>query len=108
MAEQAATGVPVARHRVERDRGIAHTTRPSFKRFAQRVLFWLLIVAIMIYTIFPFYWAIVSSITPSNKLFDTPASYWPEEIDWSHYQYVFRNDNFVSGAEPPRCTSSCR
>jgi trehalose/maltose transport system permease protein len=61
----------------------------------RRVLFWVLIVCIMLYTIFPFYWAIVSSITPSSRLFDTPARYWPETIDWSHYEYVFRNDDFL-------------
>ncbi|MFN8591533.1 MAG: carbohydrate ABC transporter permease [Thermomicrobiales bacterium] len=60
-----------------------------------KVLFWLLIVFILFYTLFPFYWAIVSSLTFDSKLYNTPASYWPGEIDWSHYQYVLRNDDFI-------------
>lgn len=58
-------------------------------------LFWLFIVIIMFYTMFPFYWAIVSSLTPSSTLFATPAELFPSTIDWSHYQYVLRNDNFL-------------
>lgn len=60
-----------------------------------RLLFWILIVFILFYTLFPFYWAIVSSLTFDNQLFNTPASYWPSELDWSHYQYVLRNDDFI-------------
>ncbi len=33
---------------------------------AGRVGFWLLIVAIIVYTLFPFYWAVVSSLTPAQ------------------------------------------
>ncbi|MCA9862940.1 MAG: carbohydrate ABC transporter permease [Thermomicrobiales bacterium] len=71
--------------------------RRGFKpgKFIQRVLFWLLIAFILVYTLFPFYWAIVSSLTFDSQLFNTPASYWPGEIDWSHYQYVLRNDDFL-------------
>jgi trehalose/maltose transport system permease protein len=60
-----------------------------------KALFWVLIVFILLYTLFPFYWAIVSSLTPDSQLFATPASYWPSRIDWSHYQYVLRNDDFL-------------
>ena len=49
-----------------------------------RILFWLLIVFILLYTLFPFYWAIVSSLTLDSQLFNTPASYWPREVDWRH------------------------
>lgn len=71
--------------------------RKKFKlgAFIQRALFWLLIVFILLYTLFPFYWAIVSSLTYDSQLFNTPASYWPSAIDWSHYQYVLRNDDFI-------------
>jgi trehalose/maltose transport system permease protein len=71
--------------------------RKSLKlgKLIQRILFWALIVFIMFYTLFPFYWAIVSSLTYDSQLFNTPASYWPSAIDWSHYQYVLRNDDFL-------------
>jgi trehalose/maltose transport system permease protein len=60
-----------------------------------KILFWLLIAFILLYTLFPFYWAIVSSLTYDSQLFNTPASYWPSAIDWSHYQFVLRNDDFL-------------
>jgi trehalose/maltose transport system permease protein len=63
--------------------------------YVKRGLFWLLIAFILIYTIFPFYYAILSSLTPSSLLFNTPAVYWPENLTWEHYQYVFRNNDFL-------------
>lgn len=68
---------------------------PPIGKWIQKILFWALIVFILFYTLFPFYWAIVSSITADSQLFNTPASYWPSTIDWSHYQYVLRNDEFL-------------
>ena len=38
-----------------------------------RVAFWVLVVVVVIYTLFPFYWAIVSSLTPTNDLYVTPV-----------------------------------
>lgn len=83
-------GAPVAAAR-----DVVDVRRGSFGRIAGRILFYLLILFILIYTLFPFYWAIVSSLTFDNKLFNTPASYWPTEIDWSHYQYIFRDNSFL-------------
>jgi trehalose/maltose transport system permease protein len=95
MAQQATTQPYVTTQERDHAASIEATRRKPVMHYVQRGLFWLLIAAIMIYTIFPFYWAIVSSITPSSQLFATPASYWPETIDWSHYRYVFQNDNFL-------------
>ena len=60
-----------------------------------RVFFWILIVALMFYTLFPFYWAIVSSLKPNNEIFATPATYWPRNLDLSHYQFVLSNGKFL-------------
>ena len=60
-----------------------------------KVLFWVLVVFILFYTLFPFYWAVVSSLTYDSQLYNTPVSYWPTAIDWSHYEYVLRNDDFL-------------
>ncbi len=61
----------------------------------QKVFFWLLIAVILIYTLFPFYWAIVSSITPDNDLYVYPTRYWPQTFTWEHYQAVFANGGFM-------------
>lgn len=98
MAHEATTStqiaVPASRAQ-ERAGAYAANRRRSFGHIANRIVFWILIVFIVIYTLFPFYWAIVSSLTPDSQLFNTPASYWPERIDWSHYAYVLRNNDFL-------------
>ncbi|MGH2534927.1 MAG: carbohydrate ABC transporter permease [Thermomicrobiales bacterium] len=76
-------------------RAVAAEHRTPLRHYLQRGLFWLLVIMIMVYTIFPFYWAIVTSITPTSILSATPVRYWPETIDWSHYEYVLRNGDFL-------------
>lgn len=95
MAQQAAVRPQAVPIDLPYDEATVSTRRFSFSKLIGRVFFWLLIVIIMIYTLFPFYWAIVSSISPDAALFNTPAQYWPSRIDWSHYQYVLRNDDFM-------------
>lgn len=55
-----------------------------------KVLFWILVVAILIYTVFPFYWALVGAIKPNSLIGAFPPSYWPEQIEWGNLEYVFR------------------
>jgi trehalose/maltose transport system permease protein len=64
-------------------------------KIIMRGLFWLLIVLILIYTIFPFYWAIVSSLKSGNELFETPVAYWPKRLTFDNYLAVFENPNFL-------------
>ncbi len=99
MAQKATTSAPIAvpaqPRAQERAGEYVAVQRSSAGHVFGRILFWLVLVVIVIYTLFPFYWAIVSSITPDSQLFNTPASYWPEKIDWSHYEYVLRNNDFL-------------
>ena len=67
-------------------------TKPS--AMIGRVLFWILIIIILIYTIFPFYWAIVSSLKTGNELGETPVAYWPKRPAFENYANVFSNPNF--------------
>jgi trehalose/maltose transport system permease protein len=60
-----------------------------------KILFFLVIAFILFYTLFPFIWAIISSISPDAQLGRTPVRYWPEKIDWSHYRFVFDNGDFL-------------
>jgi len=58
-------------------------------------LFYLLVLVILLYLLFPFYWALRSSITPDNALFATPVQYFPENPTLENYRAVFRSDIFV-------------
>ncbi len=61
----------------------------------QRVLFWILVVFIIFYTVFPFVWAVISSIKPNAELFTTPVDYWPAQINLTFYQFVLDNGDFL-------------
>jgi trehalose/maltose transport system permease protein len=77
---------------------VASTTQRSKLSVGQimgKVLFWLLIVLIIFYTMFPFYWAIVTSLKPAARLFDTPVQYWPNPMTWDNYAAVTRSSNFA-------------
>ena len=69
--------------------------RSSLPTILGKVGFWLLIAFIVIYTLFPFYWAIVSSLTPTNDLYVTPVKFWPQDFTLEHYETVFEDSNFM-------------
>jgi len=60
-----------------------------------KIGFWILVIAIILYTLFPFYWAIVSSLTPTNDLYVTPVKFWPQSFTLDHYRQVFDNGSFM-------------
>lgn len=78
---------------------------------ARKVAFWLLIGAILIFTLFPFYWAIVGSFKTEAEIKAPPATYIPNEFTTNNYwgefndpvtgqtleRGVLRNDTFMRG-----------
>jgi trehalose/maltose transport system permease protein len=63
------------------------------KSVVLRVLFYLLVAVILIFNLFPFLYALLSSFRPSNDLFST--SLWPKQLGLQHYQAVFKDARFV-------------
>ena len=62
------------------------------RNFIGRALFYLLVAAIIVYTVFPFYWAIVSSLKSGSALFST--DFWPADPAWSNYTGIFKDQPF--------------
>ncbi len=60
-----------------------------------QIIFYLLMLVILVYTIFPFYWALRSAITPDEQLFQTPVSYFPTDPTLQNFQQVLSNDLFL-------------
>ncbi|HEV2558192.1 MAG TPA: carbohydrate ABC transporter permease [Microvirga sp.] len=58
----------------------------------RRLAFGLLVAAIVVYTVFPFYWAVVSSLKQGTGLFR--VEFWPSEIFPENYVNVFREQPF--------------
>jgi len=61
---------------------------------ASRALFYLLLLVIIVYLVFPFYWAIRSSIVPNSVQFKTPVVYWPSHPTLENYRQVFASGQF--------------
>jgi trehalose/maltose transport system permease protein len=61
---------------------------PNVERL-QRVGFWLLILAIFLFTMFPFYWALVGSLKPEVEIQSPPASYLPQRFTFDNYSGEF-------------------
>jgi trehalose/maltose transport system permease protein len=59
--------------------------RHPLGRVATKMPFWLLILVIAVYALFPFYWALRSAITPDTELFNTPVQYFPSHPTWAHF-----------------------
>ena len=59
-----------------------------------RVLFYLLVVAIIVFNLFPFVWALLSSFRPTSELFSTRLL--PTVLTLDHYAAVFRDNRFVT------------
>lgn len=53
--------------------------------FMVRSIFWILVVIIFIYTMFPFYWAINSSLKTESELQQQPATMIPHAPTLENY-----------------------
>jgi trehalose/maltose transport system permease protein len=77
-------------------RGVNHHPKgKGVGHYVKRTLLRLLIAFILIYTIFPFYWSIATAVKPDSEIASTPVVYWPKEISWTHFEYVFDNGDFL-------------
>ncbi len=72
------------------------------KKLWSKIGFWFLIVVIAIFLLFPFYWAINSSLKTEAQLRMTPATFIPRDpvtndisITFQNYQAAFQNDTFI-------------
>ncbi|MCH2547372.1 MAG: carbohydrate ABC transporter permease [Alphaproteobacteria bacterium] len=70
------------------DRG----ARYRLKKQINQVLFWVLMTFIVLYSVFPFYWAIVSSLKESADLFT--VEFWPDNVTLQNYVNVFKEQPF--------------
>ena len=61
----------------------------------QTWLFGAALVALMLFTLFPFYWAIVASLTSDAALFRDP-SLWPGHVIFDHYRSLFTERDFIT------------
>lgn len=71
-----------------------------------RIFFWIMVLIIVIWMLFPFYWAINSSMKTEAQLQMTPATFVPRDPDtyavaptMQNYLAVLSNDDFINGVK---------
>jgi trehalose/maltose transport system permease protein len=57
-----------------------------------KFFFYLLVAGIVVYTVFPFYWAIVSSLKQGSALYQ--VNFFPKKPQWGNYAAVFSDQPF--------------
>ena len=77
---------PVSRSRAFR--------RSPLGRVLVKVPFWILVVVIFIYALFPFDWALRSAFMPASELFETPIKYWPSDPTLQNFRDVLSSNFF--------------
>ena len=74
-----------------------HNVRPLDLRLVSRLLgrmaFWSLVAAIVAISLFPFYYALISSLRPGSSLYE--IRYVPSEVSFANYVSVFREQPFA-------------
>jgi trehalose/maltose transport system permease protein len=79
--------------------------KASGKETVLRVLFYLLVAAIIVFNLFPFVWALLSSFRPSSELFSTRIL--PTALTLDHYAAVFKDPRFVAALMNSVIVSGC-
>ncbi|MBP2293796.1 carbohydrate ABC transporter permease [Azospirillum rugosum] len=62
------------------------------RRTAGRIAFGILVLGIVVYAVFPFYWAIVTSLKAGSALFTVEA--WPSQPSLDNYRAIFSQQPF--------------
>jgi trehalose/maltose transport system permease protein len=75
-------------------RPVARTSKYSAAQLVSRIIFYIIVAIILIYTLVPFYWAIRSSLMQTDQLTATPVRYFPSSPTLSNFRDVFGNDQF--------------
>jgi trehalose/maltose transport system permease protein len=65
------------------------------RQVLQRIGFWILIVVIFVYLMFPFYWALVSALKTQRELIQTPATLWPVDPTLQNFRAVLSSQTFL-------------
>ena len=75
-------------------RADAGASRSSTGKIVGRLIFYLLLALILLYTLIPFYWAIRSAFMPTDQLTATPVKYFPSSPTLSNFSDVLASGQF--------------
>jgi len=64
-------------------------------RLLRTVVFYLLLAAMLLFLLFPFYWTFVTSVKPESELYGETVTYWPKTFTFDSYRKLFTEFNFL-------------
>ncbi len=64
------------------------------RMWADRAFLYLFVFLFLFVTLLPFYWILISSVTPKYQMFSIPPRYWPSEFTLQNYANMARNIPF--------------
>ncbi len=64
------------------------------RKYVKATLFIIPLAALMVWTLFPFYWTIVTSLKTSNQIITKPITYFPKPITFSNYMLAWELAGF--------------
>ncbi|MFM2357135.1 MAG: hypothetical protein RLZZ528_2871 [Pseudomonadota bacterium] len=63
------------------------------QKLAGQIAFYALVVVICVFSVFPFYYAIITSFATGTRIFE--VNYFPRVIEWTNYEAVLNGRNFI-------------
>lgn len=81
--------------RIRQTGGAGTASRQNILSILGRIGFFLLITVILLYTLFPFYWAVISSLKSANEIISPNPSFWPRELTLDNYRSVLTDSTFT-------------
>ena len=64
-----------------------------------RIIECLLLIALIMVFILPFYWTLITSVKSMWEAVENPPTWWPREFHWENYATVWNEQNFLKYAK---------
>ncbi len=68
--------------------------RQKVTNVASTVILYVVIIALALFMIFPFYWMLITSLKSNNEVIQPTQTFYPNIVMWSNYVYVFQYFDF--------------
>lgn len=68
--------------------------RQKVINIASTVILYIVIIALALFMIFPFYWMLITSLKSNNEVIQPTQTFYPNIVMWSNYVYVFQYFDF--------------
>ena len=68
--------------------------KPSLRKTASKALIYIVLAALSVMFLLPFYWMLITSLKQPGEVYSLPVKWWPSTPDFSTYTRLFTDYNF--------------